>query len=188
MKAVSLRKFCLPAIAILLFVVASAPAFADDDDPPSIVARVSSLNGNVSFEPSGENEFAQASLNYPVTTGDRIYTDQGARAEFETGNIAVRISGNTDITTTNLSDRFMQFGLSQGTARFRAYSLSEDQSIEIDTPNAAFTVLRAGNYRVETFPDSDTTFVTVTSGELEISGTEDSAIVHAGQSVRLTGS
>jgi len=187
MRAANLRKFCLPVIVILLLVVASAPAFADDDDPPAVVARISYLNGNVSFEPSGENEFAQASLNYPVTTGDRIYTDQDARAEFETGNIAVRLAGNTDITTTNLSDRVMQFGISQGTVRFRAYSLPEDQSVEIDTPNAAFTILRAGNYRVETFPDSDTTFVTVTSGELEISGAENSATVHAGQSVRLTG-
>lgn len=188
MRSANLRSFCLPAIAILLLVALSAPAFADDDDPPSVVARISYLNGNVSFEPSGENEFAQASLNYPITTGDRIYTDQGARAELETVGIAVRLSGNTDITTTNLSDRFLQFGISQGTARFRAYNLSEDQSIEIDTPNAAFTILRAGNYRVETFPDSDTTFVTVTSGELGISGTDDGATVRAGQSVRLTGS
>ncbi|HEY6248677.1 MAG TPA: DUF6600 domain-containing protein [Candidatus Angelobacter sp.] len=188
MKAANLRKLCLPALAIFLLVVVSAPAFADGDDPPSIVGRISYLNGNVSFEPSGENEFAQASLNYPITTGDRIYTDQEGRAEFETGNLAVRIAGNTDLTTTNLSDRLMQFGLAQGTARFRAYSLPEDQSIEIDTPNGAFTVLRSGNYRVETFPDSDTTFVTVTSGELEISGTDDSATIRAGQSVRLTGS
>lgn len=188
MRALGLRKFCLPATAILLVVVLSAPAFADEDDPPSVVARISYLNGNVSFEPSGENEFAQASLNYPVTAGDRIYTDQESRAEFETGGIAVRLAGSTDITATNLNDRLMQFGVSQGTARFRIYNLGDDQSIEIDTQNAAFTILRPGNYRVETFPDTDTTFVTVTSGELQISGEDDSSIVRAGQSVRLTGS
>src|SRR5215469_11970267 len=84
MRSINLRNFCLSAITILLLMVVSAPAFADDDDPPSVVARISYLNGNVSFEPSGENQFAQASLNYPITTGDRLYTDQDGRAELET--------------------------------------------------------------------------------------------------------
>lgn len=188
MKAASLRNFCLLAVVILLLPLLTVPAFADNDDPPSVVARISYLNGNVSFEPSGENEFAQASMNYPVTTGDRLYTDQGSRAEFETGHLAVRLSDNTDITVTNLSDQFLQFGLSQGTARFTAYNLPEDQAIEIDTPNGAFTVVRSGSYRVETFPDSDTTFVTVNSGELQIGGPDDGSSIRAGQSVRLTGS
>ena len=187
MKAATLQKFCLSALAFLFLAVLTTPALADGDDPPSLVARVSYLSGNVSFEPSGENQFSQASINYPLTTGDRIYTEQGGRVELETGNIAVRVSGNTDITTTNLTDNLLQFGLSQGTARFRAYNLPSGQSIEIDTPNAAFTILRAGNYRFETYPDSDTTFVTVTSGDLEISGAGNSQTVHSGQAVRLTG-
>lgn len=188
MGAINLRKFCLFAVAILFSTVISVTAFADDDDPPSVVARISYLNGNVSFEPSGENQFAQASLNYPITSGDRIYTDQDARAELETGILAIRISGNTDVTATSLNDRLMQFGVSQGTARFRLYNLPEDQSVEIDTPNGAFTIVRPGDYRVETFPDSDTTFVTVTSGELEVSGSDEGGDLRAGQSVRLTGS
>src|SRR5215813_6911378 len=169
MKAAT-QKFFLSFLSFLLLVFLAAPALADGDDPPSVVSRVSYLSGNVSFEPSGENQFSQASINYPLTTGDRIYTEQAGRVELETGNIAVRVSGNTDITTTNLTDNLLQFALSQGTARFRAYNIPAGQSIEIDTPNAAFTILRTGNYRFETYPVSVTTFVTVTSGDLEISG------------------
>jgi hypothetical protein len=156
-------------------------------DPPGRVARLGYVSGSVSFQPSGEDQWSQALPNYPLTTGDRIYTDRDGRAELETGNVAVRLSAGTDVSTTNLTDRLVQLGLSQGTLRVRAYNIFSGNSIEIDTPNAALTLLRPGSYRVETYPDDNTTLVVVNSGDLEISGNGLSQIVHGGQSVKLTG-
>ena len=42
-------------------------------DPPGRVARLGFVSGNVSFQPSGEDDWSQALPNYPLTTGDRIY-------------------------------------------------------------------------------------------------------------------
>src|SRR5262249_12511158 len=53
MKAAT-QKFCFSFLSFLLLVFLATPALADGDDPPSLVARVSYLSGNVSFEPSGE--------------------------------------------------------------------------------------------------------------------------------------
>src|SRR5579862_3169565 len=156
-------------------------------DPPDRVARLGYISGSVSFQPSGEDQWSQALANYPLTTGDRIYTDRDGRAELETGNIAVRLSSGTDVSTTNLSDQLVQLGLAQGTLRVRAYEILQGSSVEIDTPNAALTLLRAGSYRVETFPDDNTTLVTVNSGDLEISGNGFSQVLHGGQSVKLSG-
>jgi hypothetical protein len=156
-------------------------------DPPGRVARLGYISGTVSFQPSGENQWSQALANYPLTTGDRIYTDKDGRAELETGNIAVRLSSGTDVSTTNLSDQLVQLGLAQGTLRVRAYEIQQGNSVEIDTPNAALTLLRPGSYRVETFPEDNTTLVTVNSGDLEISGNGLSQVVHGGQSVKLSG-
>jgi hypothetical protein len=156
-------------------------------DPPGRVARLGYLSGAVSFQPSGEDQWSQAVSNYPMTTGDRIYTDRDGRAEFETGNIAVRLSSNTDLTTTNLTDQLIQVGLAQGTLRVRAYDIMQGNSVEIDTPNAALTLLRPGSYRVETYPDDGTTLVTVNSGDLEISGNGFSETIHSGQAVKLSG-
>jgi hypothetical protein len=156
-------------------------------DPPSRVARLSYITGKVSFEPSGEEQWSQASMNYPVTTGDRLYTDDDGRAEFETGNIAVRMAPNTDLSTTNLNDQLVQLGLSQGTLRVRAYEIAGGNSIEIDTPSAALTLLRAGSYRVETYPDGNTTLVAVNDGDLEISAAGITRTLHAGEAVRLEG-
>jgi hypothetical protein len=185
-KTLSVRKLCFPAIVLFIIALAS-PMFGEEGDPPERVARLSYINGNVSFQPSGEDQWSQATLNYPLTTGDRIFTDQDSRAELETGNIAVRLSSNTDLTTTTLNDQLVQIGVAQGTLRVRAYEMREGNSVEIDTPTAALTILRPGSYRVEIYPDEATTLVTVNSGDLEINGNGFSQTVHSGQTVKLTG-
>ena len=187
-------------LTVMIFMaLLSAPLFGQDSqypqdsqnqgggDPPGRVARLGYVSGSVSFQPSGEDQWSQALANYPLTTGDRVYTDRDGRAELETGNIAVRLSSGTDLSTTSLSDQLVQLGLAQGTLRVRAYEILQGSSVEIDTPNAALTLLRAGSYRVETFPDDNTTLVTVNSGDLEISGNGFSQVLHSGQSVKLSG-
>ena len=57
----------LTALALLLF---SAVAAAD---PPSRVARLGYTSGAVSFSPAGEQDWVQASLNRPLTAGDRLW-------------------------------------------------------------------------------------------------------------------
>lgn len=163
------------------------PVFADAGDPPNRVVRLGYMDGAVSFEPSGENNWSQATLNYPLTTGDRLWTDQGARAELETGNLAIRLSEQTDLTTTNVSDQVIQLGLAQGTLRIRPYEIRSGSEIEVDTPNAAVTITQPGNYRIDTYPDQNTTVVTVNSGELQITGNTINQLVEAGQAVQLSG-
>jgi hypothetical protein len=165
-----------------------APLHAQSDDPPSRVARLSFLSGSVSFEPSGESQWNQASVNYPLSAGDRLFSDRGAEAEFETGNVAVRLSADTDVTVTNLSDQLIQLGLSEGVMRLHAYNMIPGDSIEIDTPNASLTLLRNGNYRIESYANDNATFVVVTSGDLEISGTGINQTLHSGQAAKLIGS
>jgi hypothetical protein len=157
------------------------------DNPPARVARVSYLKGNVSFLRAGLDQWSQASLNFPVTTGDRIYTDHGARAELEVGSSAVRLSESTDLTVTNLSDQVMQLSLEQGTVRLSIYYFPSSNTVEVDTPNGALTIQDRGKYRVETDPSGATTLVAVFSGSLEISDEDISQTLRAGEAARLIG-
>lgn len=171
----------------------AAPAFfaqnaPEPGDPPARVARVSYVSGKVSLQQAGISQWSEASLNYPMTTNDRLYTDQGARAELEVGSAAVRLSSATDLTIANLNSTFMQLGLAQGSIRVSVYSLPEGESVEVDTPNGALTLLRAGYYRVDTFPDDNATLVSVDSGDVQLSGGGLSQTVHGGTAVKLTGS
>ncbi|MFI5104550.1 MAG: DUF6600 domain-containing protein, partial [Terriglobales bacterium] len=181
------RKICFSVMALAAIMLLASPLLADEGDPPGRVARVSFMSGNVSFQPAGEDQWSQASLNYPLTTGDRIYTDRDGRAELETGNIAIRLSTDTDITATNLTDELLQMGLAQGTLRIRVFDIREGNAIAIDTANASLTILRAGSYRIETYPDDNMTLIVVTSGEIEVNGNGFSEVVQSGQALQLTG-
>ena len=78
-------------IALLLGVAvfaASGWAFAD---PPTRVARVGYIAGNVSFSPAGENDWVQARLNRALTTGDRLWTDRSSRIELQVGGALIRM-------------------------------------------------------------------------------------------------
>jgi hypothetical protein len=56
------RAFLLACLAGLLLFVAPR-ARADEADPPSRVARISLLDGNVSLQPSGTEDWAAAAMN-----------------------------------------------------------------------------------------------------------------------------
>jgi hypothetical protein len=75
-----------------------APAGAPAENPPSRVARISFLKGNVSFLRAGLDQWSQATLNFPVTIGDRIYTDANSRTELEVGPYTIRLAAATELT------------------------------------------------------------------------------------------
>src|SRR6266849_10874683 len=81
----------LLAVALIMLTLPQA-AIADDDDPPGRVARLNYLQGSVSFEPAGEQDWVQAFTNRPITTGDRLWTDQGSRAELQLGAATIRLN------------------------------------------------------------------------------------------------
>ena len=180
----------LPVVLLLLSAATRAVSpvsrVADADDPPARVARISYLKGSVSLQVSGDTGWSEATLNYPVTTGDRLYTDQDSRAELQVGRFAVRFSESTDLTLTNLTDDLMQLGLTQGTIRVSVYELPSGDSIEVDTPSGALSLLEVGEYRVAVASDS-ASVVSVDRGSLEVSAGDVRETVERGQAVRLTG-
>jgi hypothetical protein len=116
-----------------------------------------------------------------------LWTDKDARAELETGNLAIRMSEQTDLSTTTLNDQLVQLGLGQGTVRISAYDLRANSEIEVDTPYAAVTITQKGSYRIETYPDQNRTLITVDRGEVQVTGNNLNQTVRSGQALELTG-
>ena len=174
------------AFGVLASLYAGPARAQDEGNPPGRAARLSFVQGNVSFQPSGETQWSQAILNYTMTTGDRIYTDQGAGAEIEVGPSTVRLSEATDLTMANLNDQIMQLGIGQGTVRLSVYEIQPGNTVEIDTPNGALTALGPGFYRVDVEPNSGTR-VTVDRGGLQVTGGGANVRVEPEQAVELTG-
>ncbi len=161
-------------------------------DPPNRVARVSLIQGNLSLEPNGVDAFSQAEINYPLTSGDRVYADNNSFGELQTAGLAVRLGNGADVTLSSLTDSIAQFGLAQGSIRVRARSLAslngQPATVEVDTPNGAILVDQPGDIRVDSYPQDDTTVVTVSSGAVEVTGQNLDQQLGPNQSMRLSGS
>ena len=164
----------------------------DSGDPPNRVARISLIQGNVSLEPNGVDAFSQAEINYPLTSGDRVYAENNSFGELQTAGLAVRLGNGADVTLSSLTDNIAQFGLAQGSIRVRTRSLyafnGQPGTVEVDTPNGAILVDQPGDIRVDSYPQDDTTVVTVSSGAVEVTGQNLDQQLGPNQSLRLTGS
>src|SRR5215472_14942572 len=181
----TLRRSSLLTFLIALFVsVAALSAFAD---PPSRAVRLQYISGPVSIQPGGVNDWVEAVVNRPLTTADRVWADKAARAELHLGSAALRLNAETSMTLTNVSDDLVQVELDQGTLNLHIRHLFGGETYEIDTPNQAFTILKAGDYRFDVDPNADTTSVTVWRGEGEANGEGPGVKVKSGQQVTFSG-
>ena len=174
------------ALAVALVVPQRALA-DDDDDPPSRVARLSYTGGTVSFNPAGTDDWVSAVVNRPMTTGDKLWTDNGARAELNIGSAVIRLSSNTGFSFLNLDDRMAQVRLTEGILSLRVRRLESDETIEIDTPNLAFSILRPGNYKIDVNEAGDSTMVTVRDGEGEVTGGGSAYTIHPRETGTFSG-
>src|SRR5437868_8495437 len=160
----------LVSVALAVFFFAPQRAAADEDDPPSRVARLAYASGNVSFNPAGTDDWVSAVVNRPMTTGDKLWADDGSRAELHLGSAAIRLSDHTGFSFLNLTDEVTQVLLTEGTLNIRVRRLGDDENFEVDTPNLAFSILRPGSYRINVNEAGDATVVAVREGQGEITG------------------
>src|ERR1700691_3179854 len=134
------------------------PTVAQDTDPPA-AARIAWLSGSVSLEAQGAQDWSVAPLNYPMVSGDRIYTGDGARAVVQSGATDVRVWADSDVTLTNLNEQYEQIGIAQGSVRVRVYNMDPGNTIEVDTPSGAVIIQNPGDYRVNVYPDQQASVV-----------------------------
>ena len=156
-------------------------------DPPARVGRISFISGSVSFRPGTLDTWSAASLNYPMTTGDNVWTDPNGRAEVQLGATVARLSANTSLSILNLDDTTAQLRVVQGVLAVSVRELLPDEAVEIDTPNGAVSLLAPGFYRIEVNQGGDGTTVTVRRGAANISTASGAFDLSGDQSATVTG-
>ena len=170
-----------------LAAIFAAAAYADAGDPPSRVARINYESGPVSFRPGSVDDWTSATPNYPLTTGDHLWADQGAQAEMHVGSAAIRMNSQTALSLLNVDDRTVQLSLTAGSIHVRLRNLRDDDTFEVDTPNVAILLLRPGDYRINADGDNAVSSIAVFGGEAELTGGGTAFPVHPRQFARITG-
>src|SRR5215471_9536150 len=174
---------------ILMLVLAAGIASGQPagGDPPSRVARLNYIQGQVSFRPGSVEEWTPATLNYPLYNGDHLWADMGGQTELHVGSTAIRMGSETALAILNLDDRMVQLSLTGGVVNVHLRSLGEGESFEIDTPNSAVTLLRPGDFRLQVDGDNSLTVVNVRGGDAEVTAGGRAFALHPRDSARLTG-
>ena len=186
MPSFRLRTLATLSLCLVLGLARAQENEPYDADPPDRAARLSFIQGDVSIQPAGEDDWAPAMLNRPLTTGDNLWTEHGARAEIQVGPAAVRLDGGTGFSFLNVDDDTIQMRITAGIINVRVRAMTDEQ-IEIGTPNVALSILRPGIYRVEVNDEGDTTVVKVSEGEAEASGQGESVVVREQQVATFRG-
>src|SRR5262249_56380357 len=101
---------------ILLGVLAASVLWGQE--APGRVGRLSYLYGSVSFRPDSVEQWAPATLNYPLSNGDHLWTDPEAHAEVHVGLTAVHLAPETGFFLTLLDDRAFRLGLASGALNY----------------------------------------------------------------------
>ncbi len=181
------QPFCRRACALVVGAALLACGGWASADPPSRIARLGYASGAVTFSPAGEDDWVEATINRPMGTGDRLWTDARARAEIQVGGAMIHMDAVTSVSVLSLDDRTTQVELTQGTLNVRVRRLDADEVFEVDTPNLAFAVQQPGDYRIEVDPDGNSTTIIVRGGRGEVYGENASYVIDSRQPYRFTG-
>jgi hypothetical protein len=172
----------------LMLLVLGATAAMAQSDPPARAATLSLIEGTVAFAPAGETEWADAVVNRPVTRGDRLWTDPGARAELHLGTAALHMASQTFVEVVALDDDVLQLSLNEGAVNARVRQLEGGENFEVTTPQLTFRAAQPGDYRIDADPGRAYTRVTVRSGVAMIYGAGTGVLqLRAGQQMAFTG-
>jgi hypothetical protein len=177
----SIRHFIHLGVLLLLLASGAITCVAGSSDPSGRVARLQYVAGEISVQPHGAGEWVQGSVIRPLTNADNIWADKNSRAELNFGSARFRIDSETSLTLTNVNDMSAQVELHQGVLNVHIRRLGSGETYEIDTPNLAFMVTKAGDYRIDVPKDEDSTIVTVRQGEGRATGNERAVSLHASE-------
>ena len=153
-------------------------------------ARLERVDGSVGIaravDQGKQLDWAEASINTPITVGDRIYARDNAHASIAlTGHHYVRMNPLTSLDVLSLEDRRTQLALRSGSALFEVGEFAPDEFYEVATPCGAVDFKEPGLYQVGM--DGDNAIISVLSGLAQVVGQEGSGDISKGQVFTLLG-
>lgn len=153
---------------LLALLCATGLAVAAPEDERATPIRLSYLEGDVSFWRYGADDWVDARVNTPLAEGDALYADKDGTIELQMGSRAfIRADEQTQLSLVSQTPDYTQIKVTQGLVSFDLRSLPQGAQVEVDTPIAAFTIDRAGYYRVDV--DDEVHFVTRRGGQATVS-------------------
>jgi len=158
----------LAAAGLLAFL--AAPALAYEPGAPGRVVLVNHLEGQAAVQLAGSDTWIDDLVNRPLASGDRLWIEEGARAELHIGSMVLRLGPRSALRLVQVDDRQVRLRLTAGSLNVRLRALDDDDAVTIETPAADLELLAPGGYRIDASDDSDRAQFTVWSGRAMVRG------------------
>jgi uncharacterized protein DUF6600 len=196
---VSLAVFAIGAAAIvgavLLFVfrpgLKNGPNKVEANDAIPFAARLDRLDGDVGIaRQTGAQDqpyqgWTKATVNAPLSLGDRIYVKDGARAAVALGSRKyVRLNPRTSLDVVSITPGHTELALREGACVFDVGALDSGEVFEVGTPNGAVDFTQPGLYQVG-IEDTGDLMVSVLNGAAHVAGLAGSGDCGKGQLITL---
>jgi hypothetical protein len=159
-----------------------------DVDPPTRAARISAVTGQVWLYSVDSGDWVSADPNRPLTTGDRLATDPGARAELQLGSTSMRLDSSTELEVVQLDDEHFALELHDGSVIAQVRDPASANQFEMNTEEGRFVSERPGSFRFDRFVVGTGTGGSVTrsdatvySGQARYEGTNSALPIQQGQ-------
>ena len=153
----------------------------DAVDPPARVGRIALLSGPVTLTDLRDGDAEAATLNWPITSQQRLSTGRLGRAEVRIGSLAVRLDGDTDVDFNRIDDELIQIVIQRGTAALRVRNRELLREIDLLTPRERIAFDDVGRYRVDVDRAPGITAVTAHVGYARIGAGRNTFVVQSGQ-------
>lgn len=167
-------------VMALMIVVSLVNLYAID----STIGRISHLKGDVYIQRGSELGFESATINFPVTEGDRIATSDGMVEIYIGNSNYLRLDKNTKIDVLALPGRRSEtvLRLWAGNLYLSVNKIYQEREIEVQVDDVTIYVLQPGLLRINTF-DRNSAEVLVIKGAVEVQGIDGNALVRSNQSL-----
>ncbi len=179
-----LPRLALPLTAVLLatgcvttapaqttgpvYVESSQPGNERVIDPPGRVGKIGLLAGAVTLTDTRTGDTESATLNWPVTSGQRLATARGGRAEVRIGSLAVRLDGDSMVDFNRIDDQLVQIVVQSGSVALRVRNRDLLREIDVLTPRERITLDDVGRYRIDVDRVPGVTGLTANVGQARI--------------------
>jgi len=150
---------------------------------PTRVGRLSEYQGVVWFYDRDEGAWTQAVPNRPLTSGDRISTERGARATLRIGSTTLRLDGETDLGLRRLDDQAIHLDLDAGSLSVRIAARDVVSELEVATPEGRFQPRSIGHFRFDR--QGNDSQASVWRGQLVFDAPDSQLEINAGQHAQL---
>lgn len=181
------RRIVLAVVLLPGVARAAPPPLVPVVDPPARVGRLAALMGAVSFHTADQTTWSPAQANVPVTSGDAIWTEPGARAAVDIAGSRLWLDGGTLLELPVLDDHAVSAKEPQGTLFLHLRALPAGDVTSVQTPRGVVTLLASGRYEVAVGDGREPTRVTVLDGAAQVTAAGLTLDVGPGATATLSG-